>query len=40
MDVKEITDCPDCGFILEYYEEDDDTLDGCDTCKSIMQERG
>jgi len=37
MDVKEIEDCcPDCGFLLEYYDEDDDTLDGCDTCKRIM----
>jgi hypothetical protein len=29
--------CPDCGFILEFYDPDDSTLDGCDNCKMIME---
>ena len=34
--MKELTDCPDCGFNLMLYDEHDPTLIGCDTCKAIM----
>jgi len=29
--------CYDCGFDLQYYNESDDTLCGCDICKQIIE---